>query len=63
MDNFNVGVVVFPGSNCDRDVSWALEGCLDIRTKYLWHESSDLSDVDAIAVSYTHLTLPTILRV
>jgi len=48
MDNFTVGVVVFPGSNCDRDVSWALEGCLDIRTKYLWHESSDLSDVDAI---------------
>ena len=61
MDNFTVGVVVFPGSNCDRDVSWALEGCLDIRTKYLWHESSDLSDVDA--VSYTHLTLPTIYSV
>ena len=50
MDNFSVGVVVFPGSNCDRDVSWALEGCLDIRTKYLWHESSDLSDVDAIVL-------------
>ena len=60
MDNFIVGVVVFPGSNCDRDVSWALEGCLDIRTKYLWHESSDLSD---IAVSYTHLTLPTTIEV
>ena len=50
MDDFTVGVVVFPGSNCDRDVSWALEGCLDIRTKYLWHESSDLSDVDAIVL-------------
>ena len=50
MDNYTVGVVVFPGSNCDRDVSWALEGCLDIRTKYLWHESSDLSDVDAIVL-------------
>jgi len=50
MDNFTVGVVVFPGSNCDRDVSWALEACLDISTKYLWHESSDLSDVDAIVL-------------
>jgi len=50
MDNFTVGVVGFPGSYCDRDVSWALEGCLDIRTKYLWHESSDLSDVDAIVL-------------
>ena len=50
MDNFTVGVVVFPGSNCDRDVSWALEGCLDIRTKFLWHEYSDLSYVDAIVL-------------
>ena len=49
MASFTVGIVVFPGSNCDRDVSWALEGCLDIKTKFLWHES----------VSYTHLTLPT----
>ena len=50
MNKFTVGVVVFPGSNCDRDVTWALEGCLDIRTKSLWHESSDLSDVDAIVL-------------
>lgn len=50
MNNLTVGIVVFPGSNCDRDVSWALEGCLDIRTKYLWHESSDLSGVDAVVI-------------
>ena len=31
MASFTVGIVVFPGSNCDRDVSWALEGCLDIK--------------------------------
>ena len=50
MKYFKVGIVVFPGSNCDRDVAWALEACLDIRTKYLWHESSDLSDIDAIVL-------------
>ncbi len=50
MANFTVGIVVFPGSNCDRDVSWALEGCLDIKTKFLWHESSDLNDVDSIVL-------------
>ena len=50
MDNFTVGIVVFPGSNCDRDVSWALEACLDVKTKFLWHESSDLRDVDAIVL-------------
>lgn len=50
MNIFTVGIVVFPGSNCDRDVSWALEGCLDIRTKFIWHESSDLSGLDAIVL-------------
>ena len=50
MASFTVGIVVFPGSNCDRDVAWALEGCLDIKTKFLWHESSDLNDVDSIVL-------------
>ncbi len=50
MNNFTVGIVVFPGSNCDRDVFWALDGCLDIKTKFLWHESSDLSGIDAIVL-------------
>ena len=50
MDDFTVGIVVFPGSNCDRDVAWALEACSNIKTKYLWHESSDLKDVDAIVL-------------
>ena len=50
MASFTVGIVVFPGSNCDRDVYWALEGCLDIKTKFLWHESSDLNDVDSIVL-------------
>ena len=36
-----IGVVVFPGSNCDRDVRWATEGCLGIPTRYLWHEERD----------------------
>ena len=50
MASYTVGIVIFPGSNCDRDVSWALEACLDIKTKFLWHESSDLSNVDAIVL-------------
>ena len=50
MTSNTVGIVVFPGSNCDRDISWALEGCLDIKTKFLWHESSDLSGVDSIVI-------------
>jgi phosphoribosylformylglycinamidine synthase len=45
-----VGIVVFPGSNCDRDVAWALEGCLGIPVRFLWHEERDLSGLDAIVL-------------
>ncbi len=45
-----IGVVVFPGSNCDRDVRWATEGKLGFPTKFLWHESRDLSGLDAIVL-------------
>ena len=46
----SVGIVVFPGSNCDRDVRWALEGCLGLPTHFLWHEQSDLGEVDAVVI-------------
>tara|TARA_Y100001968_G_C19346532_1_gene712345 strand:+ start:410 stop:1063 length:654 start_codon:yes stop_codon:yes gene_type:complete len=46
----NIGIVVFPGSNCDRDVKWALEGCLGFSTRFLWHETTDLSGLDAIVL-------------
>ena len=45
-----IGVVVFPGSNCDRDVKWATEGCLGIPTRFLWHETRDLHGLDAVVI-------------
>lgn len=45
-----VGIVVFPGSNCDRDVRWALEGCLEVPCRFLWHEDRDLSGVEAVVL-------------
>ncbi|MFQ6537207.1 MULTISPECIES: phosphoribosylformylglycinamidine synthase subunit PurQ [Aphanothece] len=45
-----VGIVVFPGSNCDRDVRWALEGCLGLQTRFLWHEERDLSGLEAVVL-------------
>ena len=45
-----VGIIVFPGSNCDRDVRWAIEGCLGCKTKFLWHESTDLNGLDAVVL-------------
>ena len=46
----SIGIVVFPGSNCDRDVRWALEGCLGLPTRFLWHGQSDMGDVDAVVI-------------
>lgn len=37
------GVVVFPGSNCDRDMHDALAHDMGQEVKMLWHKDSDLS--------------------
>jgi phosphoribosylformylglycinamidine synthase len=37
------GVVVFPGSNCDRDMYDALKHDLDQDVQMLWHKDKDLS--------------------
>jgi phosphoribosylformylglycinamidine synthase subunit PurQ / glutaminase len=37
------GVVVFPGSNCDRDMQDALQNDLKQDVTMLWHKSKDLS--------------------
>jgi phosphoribosylformylglycinamidine synthase subunit PurQ / glutaminase len=37
------GVVVFPGSNCDRDMQDALQNDLDQEVIMLWHKDEDLS--------------------
>ena len=42
------GVVVFPGSNCDHDAYYALGQVLHQPVEFLWHQSEQLSGVDAI---------------
>jgi phosphoribosylformylglycinamidine synthase I len=44
-----IGVVVFPGSNCDHDAFCAASRLAGEAT-YLWHQSTDLESVDAIIV-------------
>ncbi len=46
----NFGVIVFPGSNCDRDVAMVTRELLKQPTRMVWHEESDLSDLDVIIV-------------
>ncbi|WP_413164535.1 phosphoribosylformylglycinamidine synthase subunit PurQ [Capilliphycus salinus ALCB114379] len=44
------GVVVFPGSNCDRDVVWVTQGLLGQPTRMIWHQDTDISDIDVIVI-------------
>lgn len=44
------GVIVFPGSNCDRDVAMVTRHLLGQPTRMVWHEETDLSDLDVIVI-------------
>ena len=44
------GVIVFPGSNCDHDAYYAVESVLGQSVTFLWHESHDLENCEAIIV-------------
>jgi len=44
------GVVVFPGSNCDRDVAYVTRDLLHQPTRMVWHEETDISDLDVVVI-------------
>lgn len=43
-------VIVFPGSNCDRDMLVGIEHSLGRAPEMVWHKETELPDVDFIAV-------------
>jgi phosphoribosylformylglycinamidine synthase I len=44
------GVIIFPGSNCDHDAFYTVQEVLKQPVTFLWHESADLQNCDAIIV-------------
>jgi len=42
------GVVIFPGSNCDKDMIYVLRTIMEHEVVELWHKNTDLEGVDAI---------------
>jgi phosphoribosylformylglycinamidine synthase subunit PurQ / glutaminase len=44
------GVLVFPGSNCDQDTFHVVSELAHQPVVYLWHDSADLQNCDAILV-------------
>jgi phosphoribosylformylglycinamidine synthase subunit PurQ / glutaminase len=45
-----IGVVVFPGSNCDHDAWYAFSHNLGRPGEFVWHDSTSLGDVDAVVL-------------
>lgn len=45
-----VGVIVFPGSNCDHDTQRVFSEVLGQEALFLWHKDSDLQGSEAIVV-------------
>ena len=44
------GIIVFPGSNCDRDVAMVTQGLLGKPTRMVWHQEQDISDLDVVVI-------------
>ncbi|HEU4468507.1 MAG TPA: phosphoribosylformylglycinamidine synthase subunit PurQ [Nitrososphaeraceae archaeon] len=42
------GIVVFPGSNCDRDVHHVLNDVMGINAQYVWHTEKSIDEYDAL---------------
>ena len=45
-----VGVIVFPGSNCDRDMFHVLTDVFHLNTQYFWHENGLPLNIDAVVL-------------
>jgi phosphoribosylformylglycinamidine synthase len=45
-----VGVIVFPGSNCDRDMYHVLRDVFKLNAQYFWHEKKLPKNLDAVVL-------------
>ncbi|MGH9655902.1 MAG: phosphoribosylformylglycinamidine synthase subunit PurQ [Bryobacteraceae bacterium] len=45
-----IGIVVFPGSNCDHDAWYAFAENLHVPAELIWHTSASLGEVDVVVL-------------
>ncbi|SRR5579884_1586630 len=45
-----IGIAVFPGSNCDRDVHHVLNSVVGVSAEYVWHTKDRLAGYDAMII-------------
>lgn len=44
------GIIVFPGSNCDRDCHHVVKDVLHHEAFFIWHKETDLKDADCVVL-------------
>ena len=45
-----VSIIVFPGSNCDRDLAIAIQKHLNVKTEYIWHNEAKIKHHEMIFI-------------
>jgi phosphoribosylformylglycinamidine synthase len=44
----NIGIIVFPGSNCDRDCAHVVSEVMGQSAHFIWHQETSVKGIDAI---------------
>ena len=50
MAKVKIGIVVFPGSNCDHDAHYVAETIMGQDARLIWHKEGSIGDVDVIVL-------------
>lgn len=50
MANIKFGVLVFPGTNCDKDSLWAANNIVKQDARYIWHTEANIDDIDVVII-------------
>ncbi|MEE2695225.1 MAG: phosphoribosylformylglycinamidine synthase subunit PurQ [Pseudomonadota bacterium] len=43
-----ISIIIFPGSNCDRDLDVAIKKNLNVKTQYVWHDDTKIEKSEII---------------
>jgi len=48
MAKIKIGIVVFPGSNCDHDAHYVAETIMEQDARLIWHKEASIGDADVV---------------
>ena len=45
-----ISIIVFPGSNCDRDLKVAIEDILKTKVNFIWHKTTNIKKTKILLI-------------